>query len=183
MRCPAIGPSPTVTCPLRELLKTVADKPRPHVDDEDLPSFADKICTQHSVSFNQEDGLREKQAFDYRSPEWDTFHKHARNSIESLNAGVKGTGHEAIEDSGRRRVRGFAAAQVFATILLVNYNLRRIAAFLANEAHSKAESRTAPKAPAIRRRRDRVWLNNSTDTYPDGYERPIALAELVPLRT
>jgi hypothetical protein len=32
LRCPAIGPSPTVTCPLRELLKTrkpVADKERP----------------------------------------------------------------------------------------------------------------------------------------------------------
>lgn len=87
LTCPALGSSPTVTCPLRELLKTrkVAEKVRPAVDAEDLPDFADKICRQHSVSFDAARIRRQKQAFDYGTREWDEFHTHARNSIESLN--------------------------------------------------------------------------------------------------
>jgi hypothetical protein len=52
LRCPALGPSPTVTCPLRELLKTATPKARPGVHPDDVPDFADKICSQHSVSFD-----------------------------------------------------------------------------------------------------------------------------------
>ena len=59
-----------------------------------------------------------------------------------------------MELSGRRRVRGFAAAQLFITILLVNYNLRKIASFLWEEEHGNP----APENP-IMRRRDRVWDN------------------------
>lgn len=62
LTCPAIGPSPTVTCPLHELMKIkkVADKARPAVDAEDLPNFADKICQQHSVSFEAANIRRQK---------------------------------------------------------------------------------------------------------------------------
>src|SRR5690606_6840558 len=31
LRCPALGPSPTVTCPLREMMLTAAKKNRPEV--------------------------------------------------------------------------------------------------------------------------------------------------------
>ncbi|WP_208322683.1 SDR family NAD(P)-dependent oxidoreductase [Salinibacterium sp. ZJ454] len=97
--CPARGNSPSVTCPVFELLMgkagkplpTVADKERPRVEEEDAPpvDFLPEICRQHSVSLNVEDGIQGKQGFAYRSKEWDAFHKHARNSIESLNAGIK----------------------------------------------------------------------------------------------
>jgi hypothetical protein len=83
LRCPALGPSPTVTCPLRELLKTVADKVRPAVDGENLPDMPDSICQKHSVSFDTARTRRDAQAFEYGT--WDEFHTHARNSIESLN--------------------------------------------------------------------------------------------------
>lgn len=100
LRCPAIGPSPTVTCPLRELLKTITPKERPGVDQADLPGIADKICIQHSASFKTADMQRQAQAFEYGSKEWADFHKHARNSIESLNSQVKAGGTEDIESAG-----------------------------------------------------------------------------------
>jgi hypothetical protein len=38
LQCPTLGPSPTVTCPLRELALTSATKERPQVDGTDLPN-------------------------------------------------------------------------------------------------------------------------------------------------
>lgn len=131
MMCPAAGASPTVTCPLRVMPAGVANKLRPPVAQEDLPDFAEKICTQQSVTFEKEDGMRLRQAFDYRSPEWHEFHRHARHSIEALSARLNDPSRENIGDASRRNVRGFAAAQVFVTILLTNYNLRTIAVFIA----------------------------------------------------
>ncbi|PPL18634.1 hypothetical protein [Microterricola pindariensis] len=175
LRCPALGPSPTVTCPLRELLQTrkIADKERPAVDAADLPDFPDKICRQHSASFDEAEMRRTQQAFDYGTQEWDTFHTHARNSIESLNAQIKAGGTEDIQSANRRRVRGMGAAQIIVTILLTNFNLRKIAAFLSDK--FKADMRAAggrPAKPNLIRRRDREFRNPYTDTYPAGVERP-----------
>ena len=112
--CPARGNSPTVTCAVLELLMTktgktlpkVADKERPRVPEEFAPKFVPAICRQHSVSLNKEDGIRGEQGLPYRSKEWDKFHKHARNSIESLNAGVKDSReHRRCRASARPRVR------------------------------------------------------------------------------
>src|SRR5690554_7901450 len=66
----------------------------------------------------------------YMSEEWEKFHTYARNSIESVNADVKGEGHESIASKGRRKVRGFAAAAVIFAIQLTQYNLRTIATFM-----------------------------------------------------
>jgi hypothetical protein len=52
--------------------------------------------------------LRQKQAFDYGTPEWDTA---ARNSVECLN-------HQ--ESASRRRVRGFGASHIVVTMPLAN---------------------------------------------------------------
>jgi hypothetical protein len=82
------------------------------------------------VTFDGSAGLRQRQAFAYRSPEWEAFHGHARRSSEGLHAAVQNLGRESIGESSRRKVRGFVAAQVFVTILLTNYNLRTISAFL-----------------------------------------------------
>ena len=173
LRCPAIGPSPTVTCPLRELLKTVTDKPRPAVDGDDVPDFADTICRQHSVSFDTAKSKRTAQAFEYGTPEWDEFHTHARNSIESLNHQIKTGGTEDIESASRRRVRGFGAAQIVVTILLTNFNLRKIAAFISDKIKDDAKKQVNGE-PVVRaiRRRDREWHNPYTDTYPHGVTRP-----------
>ena len=45
-------------------------------------------------------GVRVKQAFPFMSPEWDEFHDHARQSIESLHSGFKDDGKEVVASSG-----------------------------------------------------------------------------------
>jgi hypothetical protein len=178
LTCPALGPSPTVVCPIREMILSkaankVANKERPSVDDEDTPDVLDKICKQHSVSFNSAEFRRQKQAFSYGSEEWERFHTHARNSIESLNAQVKAGGAEDIENASRRRVRGFGAAQIVISILLANFNLRKIAAFISDKIAGDAK-KDALGAPAIatKRKRDREHHNPYTGTYPEGVTRP-----------
>lgn len=146
-------------------LPAVADKERPRVEQEDAPEFLPEICRQHSVSISHEEDIRDRQGFAYRSPEWDAFHRHARNSIESHNSAVKDIGKEALEEAGRRRVRGFAAAQIFITVLLTNFNLRAISAFLDREIEQdKAAQSGKPPAEKIRRLRDRAWDNTYTKT-------------------
>jgi len=184
MMCPASGPSATVLCPLKELTKGAPDKERREVDPDQVPEFPEKICTQHSVSFNESDGMRQKQAFAYKSKEWHAFHKHARNSIESLNAGIKDQAHEVVEESSRRRVRGFAAAQLFVTILLTNYNLRKIASFLRKAWVASKKIGSGPIIPPKMRRRDGVWHNPYTGTYPPGARpEPATTPEVVHLTT
>jgi hypothetical protein len=173
LTCPARGISPTVTCPLIEMAKNAADKQRPGVAETDLPDFLDKICQQHSVSFDANDNVRQEQAFRYGSTEWEQFHEHARQSIESLNSGVKNPAEEQLEESGRRRVRGFAAAAVFVTILLTNYNLRKVAAFLHDAELEKTEpTKRPPAGPRQPRRRDREFYNPYTKTTPPGLLPP-----------
>jgi hypothetical protein len=183
--CPALGDSPTVTCPLRELAKKAANKPRPGVEKQDLPEFFDKICRQHSVTFSQQDLIRQKQALPYQSKEWNEFHDHARQSIESMHEGFKDPGKENLEAPQRRKVRGFIAAQVFLTIALTNYNLRKIAAFLDDEILKAAEQHAVGSVEPTVRRRDRVWYNPYTKTMPRESVLELEKAGLLgsPLRT
>lgn len=106
-----------------------------------------------------------QQAFDYGSDEWEVFHKHARNSVESENEQLKAAGDEDIATAGRRRTRGLAAAQIMITMLLANHNVRKIAAFLSDREKDKA--RTTPRSNLLRRR-DRVWANRYIRTTGDG---------------
>lgn len=167
LRCPALGPSPTVTCPLREMMKTAAQKARPHVEPETLErEFLDTICTKHSAAFDLNAMQQPAQAFDYGTEEWEEFHDHARNTVESENQQLKASGDEDIETAGRRRVRGISAAQIMITLLLVNHNIRKIASFLDDE--QRRARKNKPVGPAPGRRRDRAWLNKYTKTTGDG---------------
>ena len=115
---------------------------------------------------------RQAQAFEYGSKEWAEFHSHARNSIESLNSQVKAGGTEDIQSAGRRRVRGLAAAQVIITMLVTNFNIRKIAAFISDKIKADAKSQATGPAERLIRARDREWHNPCTDTYPTGVTRP-----------
>lgn len=167
LRCPALGPSPSVTCPLREFLKTAAPRPRPHVEPESVEEeFLDTICRKHSASFDLTEMQSPAQAFDFQSEEWEEFHDHARNSIESENQQLKASGDEDIATAARRRVRGFSAAQIMITMLITNHNIRKIAAFLSDRtARGRAH---APGRGNLLRRRDRVWANRYTRTTGNG---------------
>ncbi|MFD7871521.1 hypothetical protein ACFV3I_13615 [Microbacterium sp. NPDC059771] len=166
LRCPALGPSPTVTCPLREMMLGAAKKARPEVEPETLEEeFLDTICKKHSAAFDLTEMQAPQQAFDYGTEEWETFHDHARNTVESENQQLKASGDEDIATAGRRRVRGIAAAQILVTLLIVTHNLRKIAAFLSDQEIERA--RTTPRVHTIRRR-DRVWANRYTKTTGNG---------------
>ena len=69
--------------------------------------------------------------------------------------------------------RGFGAAQIIVTILLTNFNLRKIAAFISDKIKDDAKKQVHGE-PVVRtiRRRDREWHNPYTDTYPAGVTRP-----------
>jgi hypothetical protein len=175
--CPARGNSPTVTCPIFELLMerdgktlpSIADKERPRVEDDDAPDldFLPKICRQHSVTLQKEDDLRTSQGFQYKSDEWEEFHTHARNSIEGLNGNAKDAGQESIDAKSRRRVRGFAAAAVFMAVLLTTFNLRRITSFIKEERAAEQKGKSPDPQNKIKgRRRDRVSVNAYTGTLP-----------------
>ncbi|AMB58899.1 hypothetical protein [Microterricola viridarii] len=70
-------------------------------------------------------------------------------------------------------MRGFGAAQVIITMLLVNFNLRKIAAFMSDQYKEDAKRNLAgdPVEKKLRRR-DRDFYNRYTDTLPPGVERP-----------
>lgn len=114
------------------MLKTGAKKPRPEVDADNISPEAllDKICTKHSVTFEEADLIRDAQAYEWGTPEWQEFHTRARNLSESSNGQAKHEGAEALQSAAPRRVRGFLGAQVTVSMLLTSYNLRKIAAFL-----------------------------------------------------
>ncbi|MBF0671362.1 MAG: hypothetical protein IR160_02110 [Salinibacterium sp.] len=174
--CPARSNSPTVSCPIFELLMAregkalpaVAEKERIRVDEADAPdmNFLPKICRQHSVTLQQEDDIRTSQGFQYKSEEWHEFHEHARNSIEGLNGNSKDDGQESIDSPSRRRVRGFAAAGFFMAFLLTVYNLRAVATFLKEEAIAALKDQPSDPGEKKQRRRDRVSINRYTGTLP-----------------
>jgi hypothetical protein len=150
MMCPALGPSATLECPLRELHAKASKKPakiRPMVRDDLLPEngHEPKICTSHSVSFSPEEGLKHEQDLHYGSEEWLETYRHDRNSMEGHNDYLK-SGPERLADSRMRRIRGMAAQQFLITFQLVSANLRKIARFL------RDAGRAVPKKSYPRRR-------------------------------
>jgi hypothetical protein len=154
--CPAYGPGATVECPLRDLHPRATKKQKPVILERNLPEAPDKICTQSSVDFAPEDGIRHAQYLDYGSEEWAKTYKHDRNTIESFNAQVKDPGYENLAASSRRRIRGFAAQQVLVTFLIVAANMRKIIKFLSDE--ERIRQIDGFKKPS--RRRDREGHSN-----------------------
>ena len=91
-----------------------------------------QICMQGSVTFNKDDGLRQHQAFPYKSAKWEEFHQHANLTLEATVAAVFHPRCGGTVD-GAQRIRGYAAAQVIMTMLLTVHNLRAISKFLRDE--------------------------------------------------
>lgn len=147
MRCPAVGPSATVVCPLKKAVGSTAGRTRIPV----TPSDPDRICTNtSSVSFPPSAGAKFAQALHYGSPTWRQMYSTARNTIEGMNGYLKDASREALDQPGRRRVRGYAAQYLFAAVLVVSANIRKIRAFL-----EKAAADAAGVVSIARKRRPR----------------------------
>lgn len=85
-------------------------------------------CTQKSVTFERTDGLSHRQAHSYMSAAWRASYAQASSALEAFNAGFRSRRDE--RSGSARRVAGFAAAQVFMTIELADYNLRVLDRFV-----------------------------------------------------
>jgi len=164
MVCPAAGPNPTVSCPLKaELLKNRTGK-TPSVSGTGIrktgakmlppvlnpPEHPDRICTQGSVNFPVETDAKYRQPVKYQSEQWYDMYSKGRNTIEGFNGYVKDGSNEALAIAGRRRMRGYTAQYVLATILVAASNIRGIITFL-NEERSGRDRPPPIKGPPKRR--------------------------------
>ena len=70
----------------------------------------------------------------------------ARNTIEGFNGYVKDANHEALDQPGRRRVRGYAAQYLLTAMLIVSANLRKIDTFLRGHGNDTAITKP-PRKP------------------------------------
>jgi hypothetical protein len=126
------------------------------------PAYPDRICTnKSSVSFPPTAGAKYAQALHYGSPEWQAMYATARNTIEGFNGFVKDAGREALDQPGRRRVRGFAAQYLFSAVLVASANIRKIQAFV-EKAVADAVGVLSIANKRTPRRRDRL-----ADFHPD----------------
>jgi hypothetical protein len=155
LSCPALGDHPRLICPLRQASLSPRDG-RPKVLQP--PDEPPKICRQTAITISPDAGARYRQDLPYASPAWHARYATLRNTIEGLNGYAKDPAHQALGQSGRRRVRGIAACSLFTALLLMAANIRKIRAWRALTASGKA-------ATAQRARRRRTSLR---DYLPDG---------------
>lgn len=141
LTCPAAGPNPTAMCalkpaserprPIRQADGALVDV-RPRIDhtvvltDGEAPT----VCQQETVSVTIFDGAKYRQPLLYGFPEHTDIYNALRQGQEGLHGSVKDDAAEALGNPGRRRVRGWAALNLFTAILIVNVNTRRIIRFL-----------------------------------------------------
>ncbi len=143
MRCPSVGRSATLSCPLRNPVGNVAGRTQVLV----VPAHPEEICTyKSSVSFPPTAGAKYRQDLHYGSPEWHAMYSTARNTIEGFNGYVKDANHEALDQPGRRRVCGYAAQYLLTAMLIVSANLRKIDTFLRGHGNDTAITKP-PRKP------------------------------------
>ncbi|WP_313539470.1 hypothetical protein [Leifsonia aquatica] len=99
-----------------------------------LPTKLDKICTQHSVTLEEnDDTAKGKQEYRYGSREWATNYQADRNMVEGINGYIKDETKENLQSAARRAASGLAAQQVLVTMLIVSANMRKLQSFLKDE--------------------------------------------------
>lgn len=155
LSCPALGEHPKLACPLRE------DSQRDHARTPVLapPAQPPKICTQTAITIGPHIGARHRQQLRYGTTDWARTYATLRNTIEGLNGYLKDPAHEALDQPGRRRVRGITAQTIICAVLLTAANLRKIRAHRAAVADNNAQTITR------RARRRRTSL---AEHLPDG---------------
>lgn len=170
LRCPALGPSPTATCPLREMSeKASPDKDRARIYKRDLPPRAADyaVCCQTSITIPIEVSEQERQKLRYGSKEWSTTYRTDRNSMESTNKLLKA--QLQLDHSANRLMRGMAAQQFAFALICVAANMKRIVEYEHAIAKHEAKLRrarttpakvtTTPKPTKNVRKRDRLGLS------------------------
>jgi hypothetical protein len=126
-------------------------------------------------SLPPEAGAKFAQDLLYGSDEWHATYATLRNSIEGFNGYVKDGARQALDDPERRRVRGVAAQSVFVALLLAAANLRKIAAFVREQAAIEAGTlRRLPRRRTTKAISD--WLSEAPKVEPGSDPDPPMIA-------
>ncbi|WP_139195330.1 hypothetical protein [Curtobacterium sp. MCBA15_001] len=181
--CPALGPSPTVDCPLRELhakAKPSEEADRPRIYERDMPQLAEdnRVCCQNTITVKSSDNVKNRQKLRWHSKDWFRTYRVGRNAMESLNDTVKDD--IELDKSSHRPMRGMAAQQFAFALLMVATNMKRIIQF-EHELYildKRAQEGRPPqprkqKHERLQRRRDRLGRSN--------YKRNPDPVKLVPM--
>jgi hypothetical protein len=131
MRCPAVGPTATVACPLKPQPTGFRPKRalRPILQHE-LPQIPPKLCqNKESTHFDPIVGLKYKQHFTFGTEEWKRWYG-LRNYVEAFNRYVKRGNGENLGDESLRQFRGLGSQQYATAMLVAVANLRMVQDFL-----------------------------------------------------
>ncbi|MGW9111656.1 hypothetical protein [Microbacterium sp. NPDC055683] len=158
MVCPAAGPNPLLTCPLKELIDTRVSAPTlmPVIPTSAMKSPGVVCTNKTSTTFNLTDGGSYGQSYEFGSKEWESHYHYGRNNVESFNAYIKDAATFDLASPGRRRMRGFTAQSILVVITVAAANIRKVREFLAERAVEEldaAEGITAPTAGTRRHRK------------------------------
>ncbi len=171
--CPASGPSPTVNCPFKPRR---ANPLLPTVVVASQPTAKAQKCVQKTVTFPVEAIAKYGQSLDYGSDMWHEVFTAGRQTIESVNAYLKDEANEVLGAPGRRRVRGIAAAQFFASLLAAAANIRKIQKFY-SEAIITPQGRVVVPvtSPALRKRHTSHRTRSVQHSTPMQGTKPLAV--------
>lgn len=173
MMCPAAGPSPTMTCPLKQLTRNVPGN-RALLPVLNTPKRPGAICTnQTSTSFDTDFGGKLAQHYAYGSPEWAINYAHARNTVEAFNAYVKDGGKFNLANPSRRRLRGYTSQFFLVAITVAAANLEKIRAFLLELAERALDARDGIRSPEARTRRSRRSTPAARLTHRNRHSPPL----------
>lgn len=132
LSCPASGPSPTASCPLRELQRNAVpdeDADRVRIQSTNITDRQKdyEVCCQKSVSVKPTTHVQQRQKLRYGSKEWFETYRADRNSSESSNDLLQ-KDHN-LENTMARPMHGLAAQQFALALFAVASNMRRIIQF------------------------------------------------------
>ena len=141
LTCPAAGANPTAICalkpnsqkdrPIRQSDGTRVDLRRTIDHRKVLTNgHAPKVCQQETVTVTIEDGAKFRQPLPFPSDQQAAVYNRLRQGTEGVHGTAKDEAKVALANPGRRRVRGWAAMQVFAAFLLAETATQRIITFL-----------------------------------------------------
>ncbi len=143
LTCPAGGPNPTAMCALKP--KSMNPRPtrqpdgavvdlRRHINHRKVltDGHAPKVCSQESITLTEDDGAKYRQSRMFGSDDHTSIYYRLRSSQEGVHGSAKAEAGVALANAGRRRVRGWAAQQLFAALLFAETATRRIHTWLTN---------------------------------------------------
>lgn len=157
--CPASGPNPTLHCPLRAFFNTtVSDKGKTllPIAKKNVPSeeLRGGLCNNTGGTMVLRGDAWDKHAlggyFQFGTPKWHSYYSSLRQRGESANATAKDSASVALASPERRRIRGYAAAFLFSTLMLMHLNLKNLARW--NDPEMDSQGRGILRKSTQRRR-------------------------------